>query len=349
VFIFGFGRSLLRNNYDLYLIRLLGKKIISNLAHGSEARPAFLSGNYQSIEGLKFSNHQINLYNSINKRTVKKHFKYANIVIGAPYSTSHFAVSKFINFFALGIPMQLSQLPIINVCREVKLNTSSRPVRILHAPSHPAAKGSSLIIQSIENLRQKGYLIDFILIHGRSFTEVLDEIKMCDFVVDQVYSDTPLAGFATESAWFKKPSIVGGFGFEKLKCFVPEGMWPPSKTCHPDQIEQAIEELIVDVEQRELLGQEAQKFVCDKWNSIQVSKRYLQLIEGDFPDDWWLEPKDVTYFEGVGQNLSRTKEIIRELVEVYGVDTLQLSHRPDLELAFLEFADMQQNISSHNA
>jgi hypothetical protein len=164
------------------------------------------------------------------------------------------------------------------------------------------------------------------------------EIQHCDFVVDQLYSDTPMAGFATEVAWFGKPAVVGGYGFDYLKTSVPEGMWPPSKTCHPDQIEQAIEDLIVNREDRLRLGGEAQKFVREKWNAAEVARRYLRLIEGDIPEEWWLDPATVTYLEGFGQPVERTKENIRQMVEQFGVESLQLSHRPDLERAFLEFA-----------
>ena len=71
------------------------------------------------------------------------------------------------------------------------------------------------------------------------------------FEIDQVYCDTPMAGFATEAAWFGKPAVVGGYGFDYLKTYVPEGMWPPSKTCHPDKIENAIESLIVNKVERQ--------------------------------------------------------------------------------------------------
>ena len=120
---------------------------------------------------------------------------------------------------------------------------------------------------------------------------------------------------------------------------MPEGMWPPSKICHPDNIEKAIEDLIVNKEEREKLGREAQVFVREKWNAKEVARRYLRIIQGSFPDEWWLDPSDVIYFEGGGQSIECTKAKIRELVELYGVKSLQLSHRPDFEKAFLEFAE----------
>jgi len=350
VFIFGFGQTLLQNNYDLPILKLLGKTVISNLSHGADARPAYVCGAHQSKEGVSYPLNYLKAITIRVSNTVSNHFKYANVVIGAPFSTSQFASAKFINSFAIGIPMLLGDNSSKSIVQSgVCTKTEVFPVRILHSPSHPAVKGSPIIIQVIERLREKGYEIDFISIHGRPFNDVLEEIQKCDFVVDQLYSDTPMAGFASESAWFGKPAVVGGCGLDKLKQFVPEGMWPQSKTCHPDRIEQAIEELIVDVEQRERLGREAQAFVREKYHSVEVAKRYLRLIEGDIPDDWWLDPKDVTYLEGGGQSVERSNQVIRELVAEYGVSALQLSHRPDLQAAFLEFVGLPSQTEQPHA
>jgi hypothetical protein len=344
VFIFGFGSSLLRENIDLPILRKLGKTVVSNLAHGSEARPAFIGWVFQSQDGVSVAVDFLFSAAHRSKKRLVKHERYSNIVVGAPFSTTQFASFRMINAFALGLPIQVKGADE-NVTPDIKMsasNTDARTIRILHSPSHPAAKGSPLIIQAIENLRQRGYVIEFTLIHGRPNKDVLAEIQRCDFVVDQIYSDTPMAGFATESAWFGKPAVVGGYGLDRLKQFVPEGMWPPSKTCHPDQIEQAIEEMIVDIEQRERLGREAQAFVRSKWNAAEVARRYLCLIEGNIPEEWWLNPKDVVYLEGGGQSMSKSQQTIRDLVAAYGVKSLQLSHRPDLQTAFLEFAQIRQ-------
>jgi hypothetical protein len=43
VFIFAWGKSLMPLNIDLPILRLLRKKVIVNLGHGSEARPPYMS------------------------------------------------------------------------------------------------------------------------------------------------------------------------------------------------------------------------------------------------------------------------------------------------------------------
>jgi len=340
IFVFGFGASLFRGNRDLIFLRWLNKTVISNLSHGSDARPAYINGFLQSKEGINPSVKEIYRVVMYLKEQQDRHEKYATIIIGSPFSTTHFACSRLINAFALGLPINLTHKQNESLSSDqFGSRISQKSVRILHSPSHPAGKGTELIKVAINKLKVRGYGLDFILIHGKPFAEVIEEIQKCDFVVDQIYSDTPMAGFATEAAWFAKPAVVGGYGLETLRQFVPEGMWPPSKTCHPDNIEKAIEDLIVNKEEREKLGREAQVFVREKWNAKEVARRYLRMIQGDFPDEWWLNPSDVVYFEGGGQSIESTKANIRELVKLYGVKSLQLSHRPDFEKAFLEFAE----------
>ncbi len=338
IFIFSYGYSLLPNNSDLFLIRFFNKKIISNLAHGSEARPAYIDGFSQNKYGEFPTISNIKSINDTRKKLVQRHFKFATVVLGAPFSNIHFGVTHFINTFCIGIPFPPSQ-PLIP--KVLNRNVCNERIRILHSPSHSFAKGSLKISQAINNLISKGHKIDFILIQNKSNKEVLSEIEKCDFVVDQIYSDTPMATFAMEAAWFAKPAIVGGYRLNDLKKYIPIDMVPPSKICHPDYIENAIEELINNVEQRISLGKKAQEFVQKKWNDIEIAKKYLRIINNDIPEEWWINPKDVQYLEGAGQSQERTKQNIQELVKNYGTDALQLSHRPDLESAFLKFAQIE--------
>jgi hypothetical protein len=266
----------------------------------------------------------------------------ADAIIGAPLSTSPFLRKPAINTHAIGIPFSTTE----SGDSEEELNTylteaSAEVVKILHAPSHPAAKGSTLISAAIERLKAKGHKIELILITGRPHTEVIEQIQRCDFVIDQVYSDGPLAGLATEAAWFGKPSVVGGYGFDKLRRFIASDSWPPSRICHPDELEVVIEDMIINIDARVKVGLEAQKFVRLNWSSIAVARRYQHIIDGNIPQEWWYDPAEVEYCEGAGQHVDVTKANIKAMVGSYGKESLQLSHRPKLEQAFLKLAGIK--------
>lgn len=345
VFVFGFGQSLIRNNLDLKILKILNKIVISNIGHGSDARLPYIDGSYQSYDGKdRPSADTLCHLSSIVLGKIRLLELQSSVIIGAPFSSSYHLFTKFINWFSLGVPIQY-----VGIEEKVNLdvhNSNSLPIRILHSPSHPALKGTERIKEAINNLKFKGHSVELVLLHGKPHSEVIQEIQRCDFVVDQLFSDTPMAGFATEAAWFGKPAIVGGYALDHLKTLVSENMWPPSKTCHPDEIEQTIESFVINREERLRLGAEAQKFVHEKWNPAAVARRYLRIIDGDIPDEWWLDPRSVTYLEGCGQLVERTKENIRQMVEQFGIESLQLSHRPELEQAFLKFAEIKPQLDA---
>jgi len=345
VFIFGFGLTLLPHNVDLPILKIFQKKIICNLAHGSESRPSYCGRYLNSSNGQTFTAAELLFLAKSSKMRQRWLEKYADIIIGAPYSTSPFSGVNFINSFVFGVPYSGSISNNVNTSENsshiAKNNIDEGPVRILHSPSKPVTKGSELIRIAIENLQSKGYAIEFIELRDRPNSEVLQEIQNCDFVVDQLYSDTPLAGFATEAAWFGKPAVVGGYGLESLRKFIPKNMLPPSQICLPDNVEFAIEELIVNIDHRLQLGAKAQNFVRSKWAAQEAAKKFFRLITDDIPEDWWLNPKDVVYLHGCGLSEEHAKNNVRKLVQAYGIESLQLSHRPDLEKAFMDFAGIK--------
>jgi hypothetical protein len=344
VFIFGFGHSLLRGNWDLPLLRLLGKTVISNFGHGSEARPPYIDGARQSVDGRPPTSEDLLRATRKVAACVRRHERYATVRVGAPFSSTQFATRTLINWFALGVPCRepvasCGDTPQSDLVRIAEPG-DSQCLRVLHAPSHPAAKGTAAVVAAVDSLAARGYRIELVQVAGRPVSEVLAALQRCDFVIDQVFSDTPMAGFAAQAAWFGKPAVVAGYGLDRLRYEVPDGMWPPSQQCRPDELEQAIEALVVNPELREHLGRCAQAFVRGPWSAEAVARRYLSIIEGQIPADWLFDPERVAYLHGVGQSEARTKETIRSLVERHGVAALGLRGRPALESAFLRFAGL---------
>jgi hypothetical protein len=341
VFIFAFGNSLMRFNIDLYLLSFLNKTIISNLGHGSDTRPSFLNGAFHS--DTSYSSLSLNdmiLLSKKSKKLLKRHQKHTNYIIGYPLSTYFFSEKNFINFLEIGLPSIGDNFN--TKISEIKELQDQKTIRILHSPSHKIGKGTHLIDNAISNLINKGYLIDFRLISNKSNAEVIDEIKKCDFVVDQVFSDTPLAGLASEAAFYGKPSVVGGYGFEYLRKLIGEDSFPPSKTCHPEDIESAIERLILNKYERLYLGEMAQKFILSKWSRKIVASRYLKIINGEIPDKWWVNPYEIFYLEGYGLPKIQTIKNVKRLIEYKGLKSLQLSHNQKLEKAFFDYAKLFQ-------
>jgi glycosyltransferase involved in cell wall biosynthesis len=259
--------------------------------------------------------------------------RYADILISHPYF-GHFHERPCVNFLFVGIPYTWQVAPVALQSIE-----NSGVTRILHAPSHPEAKGTAQIRGVVEKLRIRGYLIEYVEIVGKPNAEVIRELAQCDFVIDQLYSDTPMAGFAAEAAFMGKPTIVGGYSLEALTSLVQEDLIPPSHICHPDELENAVEMLITDVAYRLDLGKRANEFVTSKWIPRVVSERYVQLLSSQAPNEASFDPQSIRYIYGACISEIRLKSLVRRMIETGGRNTLQLHDKPALEALLTKFAE----------
>jgi glycosyltransferase involved in cell wall biosynthesis len=346
VFILGGGSSFFRF-FEFPILHLLGKKIIY-MFHGTDSRPAYIDGFCkESVLTLgppniddESSNHHTRKRNNAQfllnltrqrKRDVAIIEKYADIIINHP-PYSHFLTRPFVHALAIGVPSPSVELS------PTELHSKGSLIRILHCPSHPDAKGTLVIRAAIASLVEKGYEIEYIELSGRPNAEVIDEIDKCDFIVDQAYSDTPMAGFAAEAASLEKPAVVGGYYSCVIGDEIPSSLIPPSRYCHPNNIEKEIEYLIVNQKQRELLGKNAKQFVSDLWSPDSVAKNFLRILKDDVPESWFTKPEDTDYIFGAGISKESIKANIRMLVDSFDESALCLDHKPKLKKLFLDFS-----------
>lgn len=334
IFIFISGSSFLRNNIDLPILKLFRKKVIF-LYVGSDARPPYIDGSSMAIDSGRDIKECIKLTKRIRKK-IKWSERFADYIIAHP-GYAHFFSKEIILGLCMGIPRELS----INEQRCIAKPDGM--IKIVHSPSHPEAKGTPIIRSVIASLQRKGYNIEFIEITGQPNSVVLDYLAKCDFVVDQLYSDTPLASFANEAALFAKPAVVGGYYADYIRNDFPEDEIPPSEFVHPDRIEQAIERLIVDEKYRLELGLRAKVFADFHQKPERVAQRFLCLINDSIPPEWIYEPNQINYFFGSGLSENRMKELIHAVVEVGGTEALQLDHNVSLKNKLLELVGLGTN------
>lgn len=359
VFILGGGSSFFSFR-ELPLLRLLGKKVIYTF-FGTDARPAYLDGFFTPDQiGFKWPlpraadrpsagndearrriMAEAQLAATLKRKAgVRAAERYANAVICGP-SFAQFMTRDFINFFIIGIPLNIDT----PACAEIR--AAARRPRILHAPSQNEGKGTALIRRAIANLEQKGIDVEYVEISDRPNEEVIGEIRRCDFVIDQVYSDTPIAGFATEAAFHGKPAIVGSYYSDLIKEQMVEELIPPSLFCHPDALERSIETLASDINFRRELGERAAVFVRNKWRAKEVAARYLRLIRGDIPEVWKFSAQRVSYVHGVGLSEDRMKSHVQSLISLHGVKSLQLADKPELEQRLVALACQESARNAH--
>lgn len=351
-FVFSCGTTFFRYR-ELPLLRLLGKRVI-HYFHGNDSRPAYIDGFCESAflpdrratdtayvgfigegepeeETLRRTVAYIRATEA-RRTSVRQIERFADVVISSP-SYAHFHSRPFVQRVIIGrpsVPEDAGSAPV--------QRGSDAPVRVLHSPSVPEGKGTPRIREAIEVLKGRGVSIDYVEMTGRPNREVLAEIARCDFVIDQLYSDLPIAGFSTEAAAFGKPAVIGGYYCEQIGDDLPSRFVPPALFCHPDKIVEAIERLVVDEKFRLDLGAKAREFVHTNWTASRVAARFVRLIENDIPADWLFDPARIRYLHGMGLSERRATNIIAAVVRHGGANALGLSDNPGLERLFLEFA-----------
>lgn len=346
VFVLGAGSSFFRF-LELPLLRFFGKRVVYTL-HGTDARPPYIDGFFQpehyelrqdpteeakSTMSINRLAHMVEAHIRIaarRRRQVRQIERHAHVVICGP-SYSHFLTQPFVSFYSVGIPLEFQ-----NQVRRKEY--SHDKVRILHAPSYAPGKGTDQIRAIMAALEAQGLSIEYREITGRPNSEVLAEIERSDLVVDQLYSDTPMAMFAAEAASLGKPAVVGGYYSQVMRSHLPKEQIPPTVFCHPDELKETTAMLIKDHERRHKFGDDARNFVLEKWSARSVAKRFLRLFEGAPPSEWVIDPMQVLYLQGCGLSEKQTKLNVAAVIQSGGVKALQLSDKPDLEKLFFEFA-----------
>lgn len=338
VFIFaGFG-SFFRF-YELPLLKLFGKKIIV-VYFGSDARPPLFSGRHlDDVDGFVDSV-SAHVETARLVKQIQKVEQYADVIINHT-ATAQFFSRSFVRFVATGMPIDSSNASAPDTVEE------SKTIRILHAPSRPLAKGSLVFRQILDELRKEGYTIDFVELIGVPNSVVLQELQNCHFVVDELYSDVPLAMLATEAAQFGKPVVVGGYYADQFKIDNPDPELPPSLYVDPVDIKQAIRKMINDTEFRLTLGKQAQDFIQNNWGTRKVAENYLRLIDGDIPKNWVCSPMELHYYWGWGLSKENWRKQVVEYVSRLGSDALMLNHNSKLKQRVLD--EIQQDKGASKA
>lgn len=316
--------------WDIALLKLFKKRIIY-VYHGSDGRPPYINGSilHGLIAQTKDWQRKLRQLTSKTKNAVEIINRYADVIIDNPYS-AHFQEKPFISWFSIGAPF-CGELYQPESHTDSKINKKS--IRILHAPTHRVSKGSAIIEACVKKLKDEGYDLELVLIHGRPHAEVIKEIQRCDFVIDELYSDALMAGFAAEASYYAKPVIVCGY-VENMELQNKI----PTHYCRPEALEDAVRKFVHEPEYRINLGQRAQEFIKNEWSYINIAKRYAKIFANQIPQEWYVQPSQISYVYGFGMPEQLLKESINLYIESEGTSALQLDDKPILRDAFLNFS-----------
>lgn len=331
VFVFG-GNSSFFSLRELAVYRWLGKKTVF-VSLGSDSRPAYLSGIYK--DDLSAGRDRSAWIVERDARTCQALARIdatASVVVDYP-SHAHFRRRTCCSGLALGFPIAGRVVPESGSASAPIAGPV--PVRILHAPTRPTAKGSDRVRQIVVSLRAKGFDIDYVEVVGKTNREVLVEIARSDLVVDECFSDLPLGGLGAEAALLGKPVVVGGYFAPLVGRYLRPEEIPPSIFVLPEDMEASIQAMVERPDLRREAGARLRAFVMTSWSSVAVARRYLLVLSGRAPREWFFEPRDLDYFLGWGLTRDEAREVVTAIVEKYTESALHLDHCTPLRARLL--------------
>ena len=191
----------------------------------------------------------------------------------------------------------------------------SSKVTVVHAPSDLKIKGTELIRKAIDSLNKEFKNIDYYEISGAKNQEVLKAIGTADLVVDQLWSDVPMAMIGAESASLHVACITFGEATQLWQSLAQKIPLPLMGYFPTSEFENILRSYIVNEKLREKLADDQFEFVQTHWSSKTVAKNYLSVISDEIPDYWVMDPRDFDYHGGVGASINvitRNAEIIKK-------------------------------------
>ena len=271
VFIFTFGSSFRANRRDYWLLKRLGKKIVSVFL-GSDTRywyaytrEAELLGTDSDIRGyldnvLKNQPHD---YLAVKLETVRQAEAHADLILAQPDA----AQLQSRPYMRLNIPIDLSSI-------QCEIPDRERPL-ILHVPSARGIKGTDRVLEAVEQLQRERVAFDFRLIEKTPNRAVRQLLRDSDIVIDQLNSET-IATLALEAL---------AAGNVVLARYLPErariGLDCPVINVNGATLLTRLREVIENRELRRRLAGEGRPYVERHHSHTLVAKQILE----------WLDPK----------------------------------------------------------
>lgn len=149
--------------------------------------------------------------------------------------------------------------------------TNTRPV-VVHAPTQRIAKGSSYILEAVEELK-KELDFDFVLLENMPREQALQQVKQCDIFIDQLILGS--YGLAScEAMAFGKPVL----------CYIMPAVYNnglpsdcPVVNTTPETIKERLRELLLSESRRKELGALGRAFAENRLDADKAATRYAEM------------------------------------------------------------------------
>lgn len=289
VYHFYFGTSFLMLGLDLPILRMFGKKIVMTYC-GSEVR---LMKQVEAVRNPYFDKidfgRQAKIPNNPFVRWLKRQFifrysspefdqrkirmmKWQNKWVSRFFviRDCYAHVKNYIDPHKVIVDVPVNHISIKQNEEEPTFTASAegQKLRIVHAPSNPAVKGTLYLEKALEQLKSEGYDFEYVRLVGMPFEQVQKEFKKADVIVDQLLLGA-FGSVTIEGMSFGKPVVV--FMLDELMEQFFEGM--PIHNANIENIGDQLKELLDNPEKRKAMGLAGYHYVKKHFDTEQVGIR----------------------------------------------------------------------------
>lgn len=186
---------------ELYLLKRMGKRISvhyqgDDARQGGKSKKLFDINIASQVDRINYYSFQTDRF---KKRQIDKICAYADFIYTVNPDLLHF------------LPTRAVFVPYCHINLEEwtpKFTQDiSRPLRIGHAPTNQAVKGTKIILNSLESLKNKGYELEVVLVENVSNQVAKSIYEDVDILVDQLFAGW-YGGLALECMALGKPVIA---------------------------------------------------------------------------------------------------------------------------------------------
>jgi len=261
VFHFHFGESFLKFNFDLPILRFLGKKVVMQYwgsdVHQTDILPKYTNWTKETIAKIYPGKGD-----DTKRKKLAKIARWANqTIVGSyallPYTKESMVISQAID---------LESLPFIGA-------KAKKEITIVHASTDKDIKGTDQILEVVEKLKKAKFPIKFVLVENKKRRKALEIYKKADILIDNVLQGH-YGIFAIEGMALGKPVVC--FTHPKFKHYYHH---LPIVNSSPQTIYKDLVNLIKKPQLRAKLGREGRKYVEKNHDALIIAKKLINLYQ----------------------------------------------------------------------
>lgn len=345
-YIYVAGQSLLPMHLDLRILRWMNRPTICFLSHGGDSRPSYLDGRCIPDAGKAIRETDLEQVYKQSRMLSRRTARVTSLAGTSIVNRFHaqFAMRPFVDVFAMwkwastdleGLLPQRNEVKSGEAANSVKGDV---PLRIMHCPSFSSAKGTAEIAECIRALQGEGLAIEYILVSGLPHREVLKAMQHADLIIDQLYSDVPLASVASESILLGKPVLVAGYEISEWVRSDPKRVYPHI-ICHPEELYSVLRSLLLDRSRLDTVAQDIRAFL-DNYGFDWTMDRIEDVLVR--PETYTLtDPAELCYFRGMGVSQDRLRAFLARYMHRYGEEGLFVTDKPQFIRNVEKFLEFQ--------